>query len=262
MGLVARGPGGWANTGLAERTLVSGSPADQRDMVLHNTQPEYVGRVFSFGERLGLPPDRSEPEDFHPGFLKAMSNTAAAGQADALVAAVDLTDCRTLLDVGGATGPYAIALCRAYPNLSVAILDQPATIPIATPILESSGLAERIRIEAHDYRSGAFPGPVDAMLISNVLRGESQEAIDDILARAHAALSPGGHLLIVDLFLEDPPAGPGLSAALFGLHVPDGANYSFAQMVQAVQRTGFQVSRVERLTRSVVMNGIVEAVRT
>jgi len=261
MGLLSREPGGWRTTSLADRTLVPGAPAYQGDMVLHNTQPEYLERVFSLGDRLGLPPDRADPGGFHAGFLRAMSNSAAAGQADALVASVDLTGCTTLLDVGGATGPYAIALCRAYPDLRVVILDRPETVPIAAPILASSGVGDRITIEAHDYRVSPFPGPVDVVLISNVLRGETPSATDDILRRAHAALTSGGRVLIVDLFPEGPPADPGLRAALFGLHVPDAANYSTSIMAQTVERAGFRIDRIERLRDTVVMNGLIDARR-
>lgn len=262
MGLVACESKGWHNTPLADRTLVAGAPAYQGDMVLHNTQPEYIERVFKFGERLDLPPDVCEQEAYHPLFLKAMGNTAAVGQTDVLVSAVDLAACRTMLDVGGATGFCSIALCRAYPELHAVILDQPETLPLADPILQAAGLGDRVRIEAHDYLSGPFPGPVDVVLISNVLRGETPAMIDDILRRVRDALEPGGRLVVTDLFTDDPRANVRLRAALFGLHLVDGANYSLDQMAQAVDEAGFELVRVERLGPCVVMNGVIVAKRS
>ncbi|MCP4246682.1 MAG: DUF4937 domain-containing protein [bacterium] len=259
MGLVTTDTDGWRNTGLAQRTLVQGAPGYQGDMVLHSTQPEYIERMYTFGERLGLSPDKPDPQAYHPRFVQAMANTAAAGQADALLAAVDLTDCRTLLDIGGATGPYSIALCRAYPQLRAVVLDQEPTRPLAEAALKDAGLGDRVRFEVHDYRTGPFPGPVDAVLISNVLRGETPALIDDLLQRVHDALSPGGRVVIPDLYVEEPPANPGLRATLFGLHLPDGANCSTQQVAEAVERAGFTSRRIERLAGAVVMNAVVEA---
>ncbi|MGD2109056.1 MAG: DUF4937 domain-containing protein, partial [Phycisphaerae bacterium] len=158
MGLTACQSGKWRNTPLADRTLVKGVPAYQGDMVLHNTQPEHLARVYGFGERLGLPPDAHDDDAYQPLFLAAMNNTASAGQAEALVSAVDLTGCRTMLDIGGATGPYAIALCKAYPQLTSRVLDLPETVDLAAPFLAAAGMTGRITVEAHDYRTGPFPG--------------------------------------------------------------------------------------------------------
>jgi quinol monooxygenase YgiN len=261
MALVELRDEGWHNTPQADRLLVSDAPTSVLDMVLHITQPEYVERIFAVGEQLGLPADAHDPQEHHPRFMRAMSCTAAAGQADVLLEAVDLRDCRTLLDVGGATGPYAIPLCRVYPELRATILDQPETLPLAAPVLDAAGLGDRLQIAAHDFHTGPCPGPVDAALFSNVLRGETPQMIDDILRRARAALVPGGRILIPDLYVEDPPANPGLRAALFGLHLLRGANYTMRQMVDAVTHAGFEEVRAQRFTRSVVMNGIVEGRR-
>jgi quinol monooxygenase YgiN len=262
MGLVDRNDLGWSNTGLADRTLVSTAPAYQGNMILQCSCPRYVERWSTLGEQFGLPPDKPDPADDHAGFVRAMADTAAAGQADALIAAADLAGCKTLLDVGGALGPYSVALCRAHPKLSATILDLPETVPLAEQAIADAGMTSRVGIRAHDYRTAPFPGPVDAVLISNVLRGETEMVIDDMLGRVRQTLVPDGRLLITDLFPEDAPADPGLQAALFGLHVPDGANYTLSEMCGAVTRAGFTIRAAERLPRAVVMNALVQACRS
>lgn len=261
MGLVVREGNGWANSGLAARTLVESAPAYQGDIVLHNSQPNYVARMLAYGEQLGLPPDEDEPQEYHARFLRAMANTAGGGQADALVDALDLTSCKTMLDIGGATGPYSIALCLAHPDLHSQILDLEETIPFAEKAVAQAGLIDRIDVRAHNYEEGPFPRPVDVALLSNVLRGESREMVADILQRARTALTVGGRVVVHDHFPEDAPANPGLRASLFGLHLVDKSNYTMDEMAAAVAQAGFRVIRKERLTRSVVMNGIVEGLR-
>ncbi len=261
MGLVEERSDGWVNSGLADRTLVRGAAAYQGDAVLHNSQPSYIDSMFAYGERLGLPAELEDEAEGFERFLHAMANTAAGGQADALVDAVDLSGCRTLLDVGGATGPYAIALCRAYPELHVEVLDQEKTMSSARGAIAEAGMENRIRVVCHDYRRGAFPRPVDAVLLSNLLRGETEAMVVDILRRAGEALVVGGRVIVQDHFPEDGASGRGLRASLFGLHLVDKANLTMREMAGAVEAAGLKVVRVERLPQSVVMNGIVEGYR-
>jgi heme-degrading monooxygenase HmoA/predicted O-methyltransferase YrrM len=264
MELVSEEQGVWQNTELAARTLVEGAPAYQGNIILHNSRPATVRHWMQLGEKLGLPPDIAEasPVPDHEQFILGMSNTANAGQADALLEAIELSGQQQkqqqhLLDIGGGAGTYTIALCRAYPNLRATLIDLPETEPLANAEIRRANLEERVHFLAHDYRQGAFPGPVNVILLSNVLRGESPEMVFDMLGRAFDALEMNGLVIVHDLFPEPPPAPTGLRAALFGLHLTGGANMSLNEMAQTITRAGFALERVQRLPRSVVMNGVV-----
>ncbi|MCB9850282.1 MAG: DUF4937 domain-containing protein [Phycisphaerales bacterium] len=249
----------WRNTANATQFLVTRSPMCQRDMILHNTQPSYITRAFGFAEHIGLAADDAGSTD-HALFLSAMSATAAAGQADILMSAIDLVGVSTLIDVGGATGPYSIALCRANPQLNAVILDQPATIPLADKAIAEAGLSNRIRIVEYDYRSSPFPERGDAILFSNVLRGETADEIQRILARARTALNEGGKLIVTDLFVETgSPTASAWRAAMFGIHLPPGTNYTMDEMCEVIEKAGFNVTRKITLSPCVVMNGLIEA---
>lgn len=261
MGLLNRaGDDAWENSPLASRTLVTGKPAYQGNIILHNSRPGYFRNWLRLAERLGLDPEAHEEEDAaeaHAQFIRGMANTADGGQADALLGAIDLSGRRRLLDVGGASGRYSIALCREYPQLRAAVLDLPETAPLAHEEIAAAGLQGRIEFLAHDYRAGALPGPADVILLSNVLRGETPDMVYDILRRAYEALEGGGGVIVQDLFPEDAPAPTGLRAALFGLHLTGGANMTMSEMEANVARAGFLLERSQRFVRSVVMNGVV-----
>jgi len=263
---------GWANSRLAERTLVKDAMAYQGDIVLHNSRPASIANMLTYGQQLGLPEDHAAEDEDFALFLRAMANTAAGGQARTLMDAIDLSGAETMLDIGGATGPYSIALCNAYPNLRSTILDQTDTVPVAQATTRDAGLGDRIEVVAHDYRTGPFPGPVDIALLSNVLRGETPDGVVDILQRVRDALrpctkdSPGGRVIIHDHFPDEDNAGhsaqttSGLRAALFGMHLVDKSNYTMKEMISVLDQTGYRVVRTERLTHSVVMNGLIEGV--
>ena len=61
--------------------------------------------------------------------------------------------------------------------------------------------------------------------------------------------------------LERPLLQASGGAALFGLHLPHGANFTMQQMVEAVTHAEFENVSARRFARSVVMNGIVEGRR-
>ncbi len=257
-GLVVAEGERWRNSWVAQRYLVQDAPAYQGHMVLHNTRPALVRRWFS----LLTPFDTEQPEaERHATFVRAMGDTARAGQAKLLADNLDLSGCHSLLDVGGGAGEYAVALCRANPGLHATVVDLPATQPLFDEVVAAAELADRLRFFAADYRAGGLPGPHDRVLYSNVLRGLTDAEIAAQLHLAAAVLQPGGRLIVHDLFPE-PEAGPsGLGAALFGLHLPAAANLERARLEAILGENGFHVTRSVRLPDPVVMNGIIEAQR-
>ncbi len=258
MGILDWTADGWANTPLATRLLLGDSASYQGHMILHNSNPAVMARWSLLGERLGLPPDvPGDPQASQELFLRAMSDTCAGGQAEVLIAAVDLRDCRLSAGRGGGAGDYSIALCRAFPQLQATVLDLPQSERLARDTVLQAGMEQQVRFLGGDFRLGPFPGPTEAILISNVLRGETPDMLSDILRRAFDALVPGGQLIVTDLFPESPPAHSGLSASLFYLHVSHGANLSLLEMAECMVRAGFRIEKAERFSRCVTMNGIV-----
>src|SRR5262249_14865578 len=101
MGLVESCDKRWVNSGLAVRTLLTSAAAYQGDMVLHNSRPSLIHYWQQLAERFGLPPDEPNPGNDFERFTRAMENTAAGSQRASLLGAVDLSLCKSLLDIGG-----------------------------------------------------------------------------------------------------------------------------------------------------------------
>lgn len=102
----------------------------------------------------------------------------------------------SLLDVGGGSGIFAAEFSRRTPDLKAYLFDLAPTLDVARTILRAEGLEDAVEYVPGDYRHDPFPGPVDAVLVSNVLQTESEENALVILKKAHEALRPGGTLLI------------------------------------------------------------------
>ncbi|MGE5179551.1 MAG: methyltransferase, partial [Bacteroidota bacterium] len=150
----------------------------------------------------------------------------------------------TLVDVAGGSGIIAAEYARRAPGLKATLFDLPPTIDAAREILREEGCADLVALYPGDYRSDPFPGPSDAILLSNVLQTESEENALAILRRAREALRPGGTLLVHGMM---PPASsaPSADVALFALRMylvfDSGRPWSLEQVSEWLVQEGFAV---------------------
>jgi len=148
--------------------------------------------------------------------LHAANDRARLFHVPRVVAAIDLADVKTLIDVGGGAGTYARGFCRANPGLTCTIFDLPEAVSIARGIGGDDDCGGRIHFVAGDFTRDPLGGPFDAAFLCNVLHGEDPAGAAALLARIHAALRPGGKLIIRDSFLEEDGTNA-LGGAVFGL---------------------------------------------
>ncbi|WP_199739363.1 methyltransferase [Streptomyces klenkii] len=175
--------------------------------------------------------------------MYSLSSSTARG----LARAADLGAYRRLLDVGGGSGAYAIELCRAYPGLRATVFDLPHVCPIAAGRAAEAGLSERIAVHPGDFLNDpALPQGHDLILLSMVLHDWDEPTGRALLAKCHAALPPGGAVVISELMVDDDRSGPA-AAALMGLNMlvetVGGENYTAAEYGRWLTDTGFEQPR-------------------
>lgn len=216
-------------------------------------------------------PDEGKAFIFREGMESAMESgdsarrltMALAGRAficaPVLAEVLPLDGIGHLVDLGGGTGVYGMALAQRNPALRVTNLDRPEVLKVASGILSEHGPADRVAMVAGDL-FGEYPS-CDAVLLSNVLHDWNPETCLDILSRCHKAIRPGGRLFIHDVYLNDALDGPLevalYSAALFSL--TEGRAYSAGEYREMLSATGFTPARTIAPTR--VHCGALAAVR-
>ncbi|WP_432822465.1 methyltransferase, partial [Trichloromonas sp.] len=188
--------------------------------------------------------DKAERESFLMGMFDL-----AMLIAPRVAAQVDLSGRRRLLDLGGGPGTYAIHFCRQNPELQGVIFDLPTTRPFAEQTLARFDMAGRIAFVAGDFLSDPIPGTYDVAWLSHVLHGEGPKDCARLLAKAAAALEPGGLLLVQEFILQPDRTAP-LFPALFSLNMllgtPDGQAYSEPELRKLLRSAGLE--QVERLS--------------
>ncbi|MFN2463674.1 MAG: methyltransferase, partial [Candidatus Dormibacteria bacterium] len=119
-----------------------------------------------------------------------------AGPAAALAATYDFGRHRRLLDVGGGTGSWTIAVVRRHPQIAGTVFDLPTVAEIARQRLEAAGLSERISVRAGDVTAGELPTGYDAFLLANLVHYWSPEENRAFLQRLREVAEPGARVLL------------------------------------------------------------------
>lgn len=150
-----------------------------------------------------------------------------------------------LLDIGGGTGIYSIALVQANPDLRAIVWDRPEVLKVAREMADAYGVAERMEFVPGDMFADSVPS-ADVMLLSNVLHDWDVPECQTLIQRCAASLPMGGQLFIHDVFLNDAMDGPLpvalYSAALFSL--TEGRAYSLAEYQQWLTEAGLRLGQI------------------
>ena len=136
-------------------------------------------------------------------YMMGQHNRAASGQALHLVENVNLRDRRKLLDLGGGTASYSIALCGANPQLRAVVVDQKEPLSIARPMVEEHDLQDRITLLEGDFFGVRLESDFDVALISGVVLIVSEMDCRRLFERAYHALLPGGLIVVQDYMRMD-----------------------------------------------------------
>jgi SAM-dependent methyltransferase len=160
--------------------------------------------------RTGRPPDDVSAGDrgTRERFMRAMRDVTAPRIPEVLAAVGPPPPGGRLLDVGGAPGVHARAF--AGDGWDVTVLDLPETVELGAPALEAAGVAW----VAGDATRALPDGPWDAVHLGNLAHLLDRATAAALIARAAAALRPGGLLLIGEVLGDRSPQGPGFGVMM------------------------------------------------
>ncbi len=194
--------------------------------------------------RSGLQIDHDTPDspDYRRQFTWAMHHRTLE-IAPAIAAQVPLARSKTLLDLGGGPGTYAMAFLATYPRLRATVCDREAALEVAKEIAGTHKARRRLSYLPLDFSKEPIPGTYDAIWYSNVLHIYSPEENQAIFRRVLTALRPGGRFIIQDAFLHDReglyPAEASLFAVSMLLFTEGGNTYSASETAKWLKEAGF-----------------------
>lgn len=251
LGLVSVEDGKFANAPAAEAFLVKGAKYDFGDYLRLQVDRQMYGLLDQIEPALAnrLPEEATgsyaewfaDPEQAR--IYSESQHAGSLGPARGLAKSVDLSGAKTLLDVGGGTGAYAITLCKVNPELAATVIDFPNVSALGREYVAEAGLSERIGFIDGNALDTDWPTGQDAILMSYLFSGVPGDAHAGLVSRAFDTLAPGGLYMIHDFVVDADRTGPKL-AALWQLQhtafTPTARSLDAATLADMMTNAGFE----------------------
>jgi hypothetical protein len=259
--------------GMLQRTGESYANTPETGLFLDRNKPSYIGgilemanaRLYPHWGRLTEALRTGEPQ----GEAKAGGNTFEAlyadprrleqfaasmtgismGAAKAIAAKFPWARYQNFIDLGCAQGGLPVQLALAHPHLHGIGYDLPALQPVFESYVRSFDLQQRLRFQAGNFMTDPLPS-ADVLVMGHILHDWDLEQKKMLVAKAYAALSAGGALIVFDAVIDD-----ARQANAFGLlmslnmliETRGGFDYTAADGRRWLTDAGFKDVRVEPL---------------
>jgi SAM-dependent methyltransferase len=152
-----------------------------------------------------------------------------------------------MLDIGGSHGYYSVALCRKHAGLTSTILDLPAAIEEAAPILARENMSDRVQHRAGDALNDDLGENVyEAVLAFNLVHHFTAEQNRRLAARVAKALAPGGSFVIQEMIRPDSPTSGDQAAQVLNLFfalTSTSGTWSVDEMESWMREAGLRIQR-------------------
>lgn len=146
-----------------------------------------------------------------------------------------------ILDVGGGSGAFSIALLSRSEDLQTGIFELPAVCKAARRYLDDFAVAHRVEVVTGNFLEDPFPQGWDGVLFSNIFHDWDRDVCLLLARKAFGALEPGGRIFLHEMLLEEENPSPlsiaGFSLNMFLNHV--GKQYTRSELFDILLEAGF-----------------------
>ncbi len=164
---------------------------------------------------------------------------------------VDFRGITRLMDVGGGTGAFLAAVGRAHPAITLTLFDLPA-------VVAGARLGPQVQIVPGSFRDDPLPVGADAISLIRVLYDHADATVADLLAAVHAALPPGGRLIISEPMSGGARPDPATDVyfAIYTLAMRTGRTRSGAEIADLCRVAGFEGVRLHPGQRPFITSAV------
>ena len=248
--------GQFVNTPVSE-TLRSDTPGSMRDFIIEEMAPGHWlpwGKLYdavvnckpTTFATLGSDCWTYYSKNIEEGavFSRAMGNISAMA-SQAVLAKVDLSSFKHVMDVGGAFGEFLSHVLSANPTSTGVLYDLDHVIAGAKDVIAKKGLSNRVQLLTGSFMD-SVPAGGDLYLLKHILHDWSDAECRTILQNIRKAMKPSSKVLIVELLIPE-DGSPGL-AQFMDLNMMvmlTGRERSAEEFSVLLASCGFKLERVQ-----------------
>jgi hypothetical protein len=218
VGLIYRAEetGGYFNSPIAEKVLVSYSPYSMIPFVQFNNRIQqrcglHLTRALRENRNAGLDEFPGDGTTLYERLIKypELESLFQEGMgaytrlSPKMTDLSEFADVQNLLDVGGGDATNAVRLCRRHAGLRVTILEIPSVAAIARAAIKCDGLDDRIKLWEGEMFTDPWPAGCDGILLSHIVEIFTPEKIRFLYRKALELLVPGGRLFVWTIMAND-----------------------------------------------------------
>lgn len=193
----------------------------------------------------------------HPAWIEfaramgPMMGPTAKGAAD--LTALDTTRDTRVLDISASHGAYGLAFAKKYPRAHIVALDWEAVLAVTEENARAAGIGNRFSKIVGNAFTVELGRDYDAVLVPNFLHHFNMADCTKFLRRVHAALRPGGRVVIIEFVPNEdrisPPPAASFSLVMLGT-TPEGDAYTFHEYKTMLADAGFRDAALHPLAQS------------
>ncbi len=219
MGFIHKTHGKYYNTEEASRYLVKGKPEYMSGLMhtnhLWNTWSTLTGAVRK-GSTV-IERNKEAAESRLDSFISAM-HYRAVPQAKIINMMLDFTNVKSILDLGGGSGAFAMAFIKNDSKMKATLFDVPGVVEIAKNYIGAENLLDRFGFIKGDYLTDDYGSGYDLIYASAIIHINSFDENKNLVNKCFNALNSGGQLVISDYVMNEERTVPE-AGTLFALNM-------------------------------------------
>jgi len=229
IGITSKEDGKWSLTGFAKNMFVPNPESPNLYMIpvakaMANLADNFYMQIadavkgnMNFKGEVAYPPVTREDN----WYFEEIHRSNAHFAIKLLLEEANLSNAKTLVDVGGGIGDISAALLKKFTQLDSTILNLPGAVDLVNENAAEKGVGDRLRGAAVDIYKEAYPA-ADVVMFCRILYSANEQWTSMLCKKAYDALSAGGKIIILDMIIDDPedPNFDYLSHYILGAGMP------------------------------------------
>jgi predicted O-methyltransferase YrrM len=238
--------------------LVNGSPAYLGDSAKFFSAPGIAGAFDNLATTIRKGRVHTSEEGTtaveHPVWMEFARSLGPLmilpAQLSAALVSLDPSRVTRVLDIAASHGAYGIAIAQKNPRAQIVALDWQNVLTVTEENFRKAGLADRLSKIVGDALTIDLGRDYDLVLVPNFLHHFNIADCTHFLKRVHAAMRPGGQVVIVEFVPNEDRVTPAHSAS-FSLMMlgttPEGDAYTFGEYQKMLGEAGFHDASLHHL---------------